>query len=42
MVRGHELLAAQELDLTLVSEYCGEAAGRPLATGMVPSHQTFG
>jgi hypothetical protein len=30
------------LIFTLVSEYFGEAAGRPLATGMVSSHQTFG
>jgi len=31
-----------KLIFTLVSEYYGEAAGRPLATGMVSSHQTFG
>jgi hypothetical protein len=31
-----------KLIFTLIGEYYSEAAGRPLVTGMVSSHQTFG
>jgi hypothetical protein len=41
--RDRSLFAAVgKLIFTLIAEYYSEATGRPLTTGMVSSHQTFG